>query len=119
MKRLLLVFLLLIVFSPVISAADLFYNDFQDYRHGIRTALGMDTNSTAYSDTTLNDFTRQSVYHIIPTTQFRPREFSFATTYKNSKYELDTAIMEIISVEWFEKDSIKTMIYAPRNIWWY
>jgi hypothetical protein len=117
MKRLLLFVILMFLVTPL-YAADLFLDDFQHYRHKIRTALGMDTSSTALADTTINDLVREAVYHIIPTTQFRAREFTFATTYKNSKYALDTAIMEIISVEWFEKDSIKTMIYAPRNIWY-
>lgn len=117
MKRLLL-FVVLIFFVTPLYAADLFLNDFQDYRHGIRTALGMDTSATALTDTSLNVFVREAIYHIVPITQFRAREFSFATTYKNSKYELDTAIMEIISVEWFELDSIKTMIYAPRKTWY-
>jgi len=117
MKRLLVLLVPLLFFAQV-QGADLFLDDFQHYRHKVRTALGMDTSSTALADTTINDLVREAVFHIIPTTQFRAREFSFATTYKNSKYVLDTAIMEIISVEWFEKDSIKTMIYAPRNIWY-
>lgn len=116
MKKLL--FVLLLLFTSSVSGADSYLDDFQHYRHKIRTALGMDTSSTAFSDTTLNDLVRESIYHIIPTTQFRVREFSFATTYKNGKYALDTSIMEIIAVEWFELDSIKTMIYAPRNIWY-
>ena len=116
--KILLMLLIFSLFALPVFSADLFLNNFQKYRHSIRTSLGLDTNSTAILDTTLNDFVRQSVYHITPTTQFRQREFSFETTYKNNKYKLDTSIMEIITVEWFNLDSLKTIIFAPRNSWY-
>ena len=118
MKKILLILSLILMFSATAESGDLFLDDFQNYRHSIRTSLGLDTNSTVFADTTLNDFTRQAVYHIIPTIQLRQKEFTFATTYKNNRYALDTSIMQIIAVEWFNVDSIKSIIYAPKSSWY-
>lgn len=116
--RILLTLLVFSLFALPVASADLFLSNFLKYRHTIRTSLGLDTSSAAFSDTTLNDFVRQATYHITPTTQFRQRQFSFATTYKQNTYVLDTAIMQIIAVEWFNVDSIKSIIYAPKTSWY-
>ncbi len=117
MNRFILI-LIIVLFAVSVQGADLFLDTFPDYRGAIKSALGLDVGSSAYTDSTLNDFVRQSVYHITPSIQLRQKEFSFPTTYKNNRYALDTAIMEIIAVEWFAKDSLKSIIYAPKTSWY-
>ena len=116
--RILLILLVFSLFACTASGADEFLDSLQDYRHDIMIALGADTNSSIFDDSTLNDFVRHSVYHLIPVTRMRQKEFSFETTYKNNRYALDTSIMEIIAVEWFNLDSLKSIIYAPKSSWY-
>ena len=117
MKKILLIMIIMVLATNV-GAVD-YLDNFTDYRWAMRRALGLDTTSQrVLDDTTANQFIREGVYHVTPVLSLRQKEFTFATTYKNNRYALDTLIMEIIAVEWFNLDSIKTIIFAPKKSWY-
>ena len=116
MKKL-LVLLILLLFCTTIQGADVL-EVFQQYRHGIRQSLGLDTASAAISDTTLNEYVRRAVFQIIPLLKPRLIEDLIVTTANNNIYSLDTLTIGVSSVQWRRKDSAKSLIYAPREIWY-
>lgn len=91
---------------------------FRDYRYAIKQALGLDTASTMYSDTTIHQNIRLAVLNVTPITQYRQKEFTFLTTYKQNRYALDTLIAGIIALEWKKLDSVKSLVFAPKASWY-
>lgn len=116
-KRIVLILTTFVLLSATAQSADLL-DKFRDYRYAIKQALGLDTASTMYADTTLNQNIRLSVLHVTPITQYRQKEFSIPTTYKQNRYTLDTLVSGIISVEWKKIDSVKSLVYIPRFSWY-
>lgn len=117
MKRIVLIVSTVVLFLSTAQSADLL-DKYRDYRYAIKQALGIDTASTMYADTTLNQFIRLSQLHVSPLIRFRQKEFSVITTYKQNRYTLDTMITGIEVVEWKKIDSVKSLIYAPKNSWY-
>ncbi len=118
MKRIILVFLLSMFVCPIVSAAD-YLETFVDYRWEMRRALGLDTTSSGVlDDTTANQFVRQAVFQIIPILRPRFIEDTIATAANDNTYSLDTLTIGISSVQWRTGDSVKSLIYAPRAIWY-
>ena len=116
MKKL-LVLLILLLFCTTIQGADVL-EVFEQYRHGIKQSLGLDVTSSAIADTTLNEYVRRAVLQIIPLLKPRFIEDSIVTTANDNIYSLDTLTLGISSVQWRTKDSVKSLIYAPREIWY-
>lgn len=116
MKRLLFVFVVLFLYVPIRGAGVL--EVFQNYRHAIKQSLGLDTASSAIADTTLNEYVRRAVLQITPLLQPRLVEDSIVTTANENIYSLDTLTVGISSVQWRNVDSIKSLIYAPREVWY-
>ena len=118
MKRVILVFILSMFVCPIASAAD-YLETFVDYRWEMRRALGLDTTSSGVlDDTTANQFIRQAVFQITPILKPRLIEERILTVANNNIYSLDTLTIGISSVQWRRKDSAKSLIYAPRSVWY-
>ena len=116
--RRLLVLLIFLLFCTTIQGADVL-EVFEQYRHGIKQSLGLDIASSAIADTTLNEYVRRAVFQIIPLLQPRMIEDTIGpTTANDNVYSLDTLTIGISSVQWRTRDSIKSLIYAPREVWY-
>lgn len=77
MKKLLLILSTIVLFLGTAQSAELL-DVFRDYRYAIKQALGLDTNSTTYADTTLNQNVRLAQLHINPVAQLRQKELLFS-----------------------------------------
>lgn len=125
MKKLfvILLFLFLGMFvNQKSNAADFMYS-MQEYRWQIRRNLGIDITNTAYiSDSSLNQFVRYSIVSMNPLMRAYKTIDSFTTTYGETRYPLDTfvtdSIVGIIDVIWNSKDSIKSLVYMPKDQWY-
>ena len=115
--RILLILLVFSLFALPVASADVL-EVFEQYRHGIKQSLGLDITSSAIADTTLNEYVRRAVLQIIPLLKPRFIEDSIVTTANDNIYSLDTLTLGISSVQWRTKDSVKSLIYAPRAIWY-
>lgn len=114
MKKLIIVFLILLC-GNVLSAD--FCETFEEYRRQIKRKMHLDTASTAISDTTLNHFIREAVIKVMPLIQAIKSTDSFLTVHRQGVYSLDTTVVGVLNVEWSKNDSLKTLIYSPKEVW--
>ena len=115
--RILLILLVFSLFALPVASADVL-EVFEQYRHGIKQSLGLDITSSAIADTTLNEYVRRAVLQIIPLLKPRLIEDLIITAANENIYSLDTLTLGISSVQWRRKDSAKSLIYAPREVWY-
>jgi len=109
--------LIVLMLVSTVRSADLLEN-FTDYRHLMRMNLGVDTTDVEYlPDTNANQFIRVAAVTIVPITQSNKAIFIDTTAYKKSAYDLDSAILGIIAVQWVKQDTIKTFNYLPMEQW--
>jgi len=111
--------LLFILFVAVnVSAAD-FLDDFTGYGVKMRQSLGISGSATGMlDDTTANNFVREAIVTLSPLIKPRKATTTIITTYRQNAYSLDTLVSGIIAVEWSKNDSVKSLVYVPRNLWY-
>ena len=114
MKKLIIIFLILLC-GNVLSAD--FCENFEEYRRQIKRNLHLDTASTAISDTTLNQFIRQGVIKVMPLIQAIKSTDLFVTVHRQGVYTLDSTVVGVLNVEWSKNDSLKSLLYSPKEIW--
>lgn len=117
MKRLTL-FLLLSAMALSAKSAD-FLDSFSNYRYQIRTGLNISTTNTTYvSDSTMNQLIREAIVEV--DSRLMPiRDTSYVlTTNGMSAVSIDTNIVGIIDAYWKKSDSLKSLLYAPKEQWY-
>jgi len=93
-------------------------DSFAEYRAQIRLSAGVTDTSTAFAtDTVLNRFIRLSVVHVNNLLKTYKATTSAVTAYHDGSYALDS-VLGVIYVEWSKNDSLKALLYAPKNQWY-
>ena len=117
MKKLLLVLFLMSQFVTSYSAD--YAGNFAGYRAQVKNAFDVSTsNSTWVTDTVLNDLIRQGIIAVSPIIQARKKTYVTTTTYRVGTYNLDSAVVGVTDVYWSKNDSLKTLVYAPKEKWY-
>ena len=111
-------FITFMLMFGVTHSAD-FCGSFSEYRTQMRRKLDIKQSNTAYADdSTLNQFIRESVVHVVPLINGYTTTAVVTTSYGDNSYAIDTSLVDIESVEWSYNDSIKSMIYVPKAQWY-
>lgn len=114
MKRLILMLILMLALTA--GATDLF-STYASVRQYIRTELGYSSSSTGpLSDSLLNVYIRIASVTTNPVIQAREVEKSILCADGQNHYTLDS-LESIISVEWAMNDSVKSLLFVPRELW--
>ena len=117
MKGILLLVLLLVMPLEVMAAD--FLDSFAEYNYQVRRKLGVDTAGTGYhSDTTGKQFVREAVVFVVPLVRAIKSNGVIVTTYRTHAYALDTLVVDVVSAMWIKNDSIKTLLYKPKELWY-
>ena len=115
MKRLLALFLVLCCST---QAAGLF-DDFSSITAQVRAKLGLAaTDTLTISDTIIHQFAREALVTVNVPFSGSVKRDTFYTAYSQNTHELDSLTAEVISVFWEKKDSLKSLIYLPKNQWY-
>lgn len=115
MKRLLFILLLLCCST---QAAGLF-DDFTSVNAQVRAKLGLAaTDTVTISDTVIHQFAREALLTINVNFQGTVKRDTLYPSYYQNTYQLDSLTAEVISVWWENKDSLKSLIYLPKNQWY-
>lgn len=114
-----LIFLLLLLLPVGASAADELFNNMDDALIYMRQTLGYTTaSSNALSDSAGRFFLRSGIVTINPIIRGDKVEWVFTLTYHQNAYAIDSNIIGVLSVEWKKLDSVKSLVYVPRAMWY-
>lgn len=114
MKRAIVIFLLMLAASA--NSTDLFAT-YASVREYVKSELGYSSSSTGpMSDSLMNVYIRICAVATNAPLQMREVEKSIITGDKLNKYVLDS-LASIISVEWSKNDSVKSLVFVPRELW--
>lgn len=114
MKRRIL--LLLLLLPLMVIGGDLFLT-YASVREYVKSELGYSASSTGpMSDSMMNVYIRISSVATNPSLQMREVERVVITGDRLNKYALDS-LASIISVEWSKNDSVKSLVFVPRELW--
>ena len=115
MKRLLVLFLIL---CSGAQGAGLF-DDFTSVNAQVRAKLGLAaTDTVTISDTVIHQFAREALLTINVNFQGTVKRDTLYPTFYENTYQLDSLTAEVITVWWENKDSLKSLIYLPKNQWY-
>lgn len=118
MKRLIPLLAMLFICGSV-SAADDILDSLIDYEVQVKMYLDVDTTNTTYITTgVLDHFIREAIITTMPMIRGDKSSWTFITTYRQSTYSLDSTFLGVTSVEWSKNDSIKSLIYVPKGVWY-
>lgn len=116
MKRILLCAVLLLV--AVGANGSELYDSFGDMRSQIRRTLNYDTTSTTLvSNELLNSKIREGIVLLAPAVKYNRVVWKLTTQYRQSEYAIDSGLVDILRVWWSKNDSVKSLLYLPRERW--
>ena len=114
-KKLVIIFFLF----TVVSHSANYLDSFSSYRSQVKTALNVSTSDVTYlADTTLNQLIREGVNEIIPMVQAKKQTFSDTTLARKGAIALDSLAVGVRYVYWSKNDSVKTLLYVPKEQWY-
>lgn len=113
MKKIILVAILL---CPSAFAGQ-YLSTFSAVRAQARAKLNVSSSSAYLTDSTANQYIREGIIFINPMVMYDKEVKTFTSTFKQNTYSLDTMMIGVISVEFSKNDSVKTLKYVPRDMW--
>ena len=115
--RALLLTIVLTLLPFTISAADLF-ETFSSCREFIRNELGYAGSSSGpLNDSTINQYLRVATVVNNPLIEGRTITLTSTTVVGKNSYVLDSSV-KVIAVEIKRQDTIKSLFYVPRELWY-
>jgi len=119
MKRLLLIILLLVVCSSV-QAARGHLDSLRNYEVQVKIYLNVDTTNTTYITTgALDHLIREAIItNMVLMRGDKTTDASKVTTALQNTYALDTLMSGVSGVSWVKNDSVKSLLYVPREKWY-
>lgn len=90
---------------------------FAQVRSEVKNSLNI-TGTTYVTDSTLNGFIREGIVTVNPILRGVKATSAFVTSVRQNTYNLDSLTIGIMSVEWAKGDSVKTLTYMPRHLWY-
>jgi len=119
MKRLLLIILLLVVCSSV-QAARGHLDSLRNYEVQVKIYLNVDTTNTTYITTgALDHLIREAIItNMVLMRGDKTTDASKVTTALQNTYALDSLMLGVSAVTWVKNDSVKSLLYVPREKWY-
>lgn len=118
MKRFIPIILTWLVLASTASA-DQFLATFEEVAWQARRDLNVDTAGNAYlTDTVAYQKIREGIALINPLLKGDKATTVHITSFHQNTYTLDTTFVGIISVEWAKGDTVKGLVFVPRERWY-
>lgn len=99
------------------AQAGQFLETFDEVRAQARAKLNILSTSAYLTDSTANQYIREGMLALNPMVMYDKEVKTTVTTFKQNTYSLDTMMIGLISVEFSDGDSVKTLKYVPRGLW--
>jgi hypothetical protein len=117
-KRLLLTLALVLAASHAQGAAGALLDSIRCYEVQVKVKLDIDSTNTTYVSTgALDRLIREAIIEVMPLIKGNKSVWTTVTTLKQNTYSLDSTTVGVAAVEWSKNDSVKTLIFVPRDQW--